>query len=67
MKSKLLIEQQNRAMWRVVIRECTATGFSPTQFRVVGDNYPRYLQAWYLFDEVNVHRRRKAALRQLTA
>lgn len=52
-ENRTLIEKQNKLLWRVVIRECTAHGFSATNFQVVGEGYPRYTEARYAYDEVN--------------
>ncbi len=47
--SKMLIEQAQSHTWRVVERECTATGFSH-DFYVIEENLPSYPTARKTFD-----------------
>lgn len=51
-RTKVLIEKQNRSMWRVVVRACTERGLSSDRFNVVGDNYHRLPDAREVFDQV---------------
>lgn len=58
-KTKLLIEQENKHTWRVVVRECTERGLSSPKFGIIADNMPQFEDARDVFDETQPPRGRK--------